>query len=134
VRSLRGQVRAGNGLLIDYPHSVLTEVFDPCKVQAEMPKVDFVSVGVFNINRPTMRMWYFRYLSDMRRFVELIEGEGRAIAPDGLERVYWHHADTSRIQTYREDPRSRDPRHAGADRRLDERYAHSASYAGAVGD
>lgn len=57
----------------EYPFTMLTEIFDPCKVQAEMPKVDFISVGVLSEDRPTMRIWGFKFVSDMRRFATLIE-------------------------------------------------------------
>lgn len=58
----------------DYPHTMLTEIFDPCKVQAEMPEVDFVSAGVLYAGeQPNGRIWGFRFQSDMLAFASLIK-------------------------------------------------------------
>lgn len=57
----------------NYPFTMVTLPYDPCKVQAEMPGTDFVSVGVLNTDRPTMRLWCFRFQSDLRKFSELLE-------------------------------------------------------------
>ncbi len=58
----------------DYPHTIVTEVFDPCKVQAELPGVDFVSAGILYAgDQANGRIWGFKFLSDLRKFTDLTE-------------------------------------------------------------
>lgn len=66
----------------EYPFTMVTEIFDPCKVQAHMPGVDFVSVGILNTDRPTMRIWGFKFVSDMRKFSDLLKEKSNLLRLD----------------------------------------------------
>ena len=56
-----------------YPHTMLTEVLDPCKVQAFLPGVEFISAAVLTEDRPTMRIWGFKCVPDLRKFDDLLK-------------------------------------------------------------